>query len=113
MTGVNLGRWSHPRWTVFANGFYESTTIRGLGGHLLTLGSHVQYQAVPHVRRDALRWTGVAVTAGLEYSSWSIGEVMGTPIESHFTAEGNSGGAVERYTIHMFSTGKLMSPRRH
>jgi hypothetical protein len=42
MTGVNLGRWSHPRWTVFANGFYESTTIRGLGGHLLTLGPRLE-----------------------------------------------------------------------
>lgn len=107
MTGVNLGRWRHPRWTVFANGFYESTTIRGLSGHLFTLGSHVQYQAVPHVRRGKLRWTGVAVTAGLEYSKWSIGEVQGTPIDSHFTAEGNDGGVVERYTIHMFSMGTL------
>jgi hypothetical protein len=107
MTGVNLGRWAHPRWTVFANGFYETTTIRGLTGHLLTLGSHAQYQVVRGRDRGTLRWTGVALTTGLEYSRWSIGEVQGTPIESHFTAEGNAGGAVERYTIHMFSTGRL------
>ncbi len=107
MAGVNLGRWRHPRWTVFANGFYEATTIRGLSGELVTLGSHVQYQAVPHVRRGALRWIGVAVTTGIEYSKWAIGEVMGTPLDSHFTAEGNDGGVVERYTIHMFSTGTL------
>lgn len=107
MTGVNLGRWQHPRWTVFANGFYESTTIRGLTGHLLTLGSHVQYKLLPGARHRQLRWTGVAVTTGLEYASWTVGEAMDTPIESHFTAEGNSGGVVEKYTIHMFSTGTL------
>ena len=108
MTGVSLGRWAHPRWTVFANGFYESTTIRGLTGHLLTLGSHVQYQALPaRALATGLHWTGVALTSGLEYARWSIGEVQGTPIDSHFTAEGNSGGAVERYTIHMSSTGTL------
>lgn len=107
MTGMNLGRWSHPRWTVFANGFYETTTIRGLSGHLLTLGSHVQYKAIEGRQRRGLHWTGVAVTAGLEYSRWGIGEVQGTPIDSHFTAEGNAGGAVERYTIHMSSTGTL------
>ena len=107
MTGINLGRWQHPRWTVFANGFYEATTIRGLTGHLLTLGSHVQYRALTGIRRGAFRWTGVALTTGLEYSKWTIGEVTGTPIESHFTAEGNQGGVVERYTIHMFSNGTL------
>jgi len=107
MTGVNLGRWAHPRWTVFANGFYESTTIRGLTGNLLTLGSHVQYKAIEAVKHGGVRWTGVALTSGLEYSKWNIGEVQGTPIESHFTAEGNQGGVVERYTIKMFSTGTL------
>lgn len=107
MTGVNLARWARPRWTLFANGFYESTTIRGLTGNLLTLGSHVQYKAIPGTRRGALHWTGVAVTTGLEYAKWRIGEVAGTPIDSRFSAEGNDGGVVERYTIHMSSTGTL------
>ena len=42
MAGVNLGRWDHPAWTVFANGFYESQTVHGLDGHLTTTGVHVQ-----------------------------------------------------------------------
>ncbi len=107
MSGVNLGRWQHPRWTLFASGFYEATTIRALTGHLLTLATHVQYQLVPPVRHRELRWTGVAVTTGLEYSNWTVGEAMDTPIESHFTAVGNEGGVVEKYTINMFSTGTL------
>jgi hypothetical protein len=101
MTGVNLARWNHPRWTVFGNGFYKTTHIRGLVGHLLTLGSHVQYQAVPRTQPSSARWTGVAVTTGLEHSRWTIGTE--SSIESHFTAHGTS----EDITIHMSSTGTL------
>ncbi|HEX5062370.1 MAG TPA: hypothetical protein VFV99_23525, partial [Kofleriaceae bacterium] len=42
LAGANLQRWHHARWTVFASGFYEATTIHGLEGHLLTLGAHTQ-----------------------------------------------------------------------
>jgi hypothetical protein len=103
MTGVNLGRWNIPRWTVFGGGFYEATTIHGLTGHLLTLGAHVQLQAVPGRARGHARWTGVAVTSGVEYARWSVGEASMSTIESHFTAE----GPTEHATIHMSSTGQL------
>jgi hypothetical protein len=103
MSGANLGRWKHPRWTVFGGGFYEQTTIHGLTGHLLTLGAHVQFQAVPARTRGHGRWTGVAVTSGIEYARWSVGEETGSSIESHFTAQGPQ----ERATIHMSSTGQL------
>ncbi len=101
MAGVNLGRWKHPRWTVFANGFYKTTHIRGLVGHLLTLGGHVQYQAVPATHPGSARWMGVNVTTGLEYGRWTIGTE--SSIESHFTAHGTN----EDITIHMSSTGTL------
>ncbi len=98
--GVNLGRWAHPRWTVFASGFYQTQTIHGLTGRLLTFGGHVQYQAVP-ARGTSVRWTGVAATSGLEYARLTMG--TSNSIESHFTAQGPS----EHATIHMSSTGTL------
>lgn len=101
LAGVNLGRWDQPRWTVFANGFYQRTTIRGLEGHLLTLGSHVQYQVVPATRPGRARWTGIAATTGLEYARWTVGTA--SSLESHFTAQ----GTIERATVHMSSTGTL------
>ncbi|HUS30526.1 MAG TPA: hypothetical protein VMZ53_18580, partial [Kofleriaceae bacterium] len=103
MTGVNLARWSKPRWTVFGGGFYEQTTIHGLTGHLLTLGAHAQFQAVPAHARGHAHWTGVAVTSGIEYARWSVGEASMSTIESHFTATGPS----EHASIHMSSTGQL------
>jgi hypothetical protein len=99
--GVNLGRWNHPRWTVFANGFYEATTIHGLEGHLLTLGTHGQYQLVPATHGAHARWTGVALTAGLEYARWTVGTA--SSIESHYVVEGSR----EHKSIHMSSTGTL------
>ena len=101
LAGANLGRWQHPRWTAFANGMYESTTIHGLEGHLLTLGAHVQYQLVQATPPGNARWTGVAVTAGLEHARWTVGTA--SSIESHFIAQ----GPAERASIHMSSTGTL------
>lgn len=101
MTGVNLGRWKQPRITVFASGFYNTQTIHGLTGHLLTLSTHAQVQLVPAVVRRHLRWTGVAATTGIEYTRLTLG--TSSSIESHFTAEGPN----EHITIHMSSTGTL------
>jgi len=103
ITGVNLARWHHPRWTVFANGFYESTTIHDLDGSLLTLGAHVQYRVVPASQPGGVRWTGVLATTGLEYASWTIGTSTSGPVDSHFTAQGTT----DHKTIHMSSTGVL------
>ncbi|HTL34001.1 MAG TPA: hypothetical protein VL326_12790 [Kofleriaceae bacterium] len=105
MTGVNLGRWNqrHAAWSVFGGGFYEQTTVHGLTGHLLTLGAHVQLQAVPAKARGHAHWTGVAITTGVEYAKWAVGEASMSTIESHFTAT----GPTEHATIHMSSTGTL------
>ena len=103
MSGVNLGRWQHPRWTVFASGFYESTTIHDLDGSLLTLGAHAQYRIVPPTRPGRVRWTGLSGTTGLEYAAWTMGTATGGSIESHFTAQGPDAFK----TVHMSSTGTL------
>jgi hypothetical protein len=83
--GVNLGRWDHPAWTVFGNGFYESQTIHGLDGHLTSTGLHVQRKVVP----GSGHWIGVDATTGLEYARWTIGEAA--PIHTHFTVTGSAG----------------------
>ncbi len=101
LAGANLGRWHLPRWTAFASGFYEATTIHGLEGHLLTLGGHVQVQLVRAAQPSRARWTGVAVTAGLEVARWTVGTA--SSIESHFVVEGSE----DRSSIHMSSTGTL------
>jgi hypothetical protein len=96
--GVNLGRWDHPAWTVFANGFYESQTVHGLDGHLTTTGTHVQRKVVP----ARGRWIGVDATAGLEYARWTIGEAM--PIHTHFTVTGAND---QKKTIDYLAAGTL------
>jgi len=101
LAGANLRRWHHPRWTTFASGFYEATTIHGLEGHLLTLGAHVQYQLVQPTQPGNAMWTGVAATTGLEVAKWTVGTA--SSIESHFIAEGPN----DRHSIHMSSTGTL------
>lgn len=103
MTGVNLGRWNHPRWTVFGNGFYEATTIHDLDGTLLTMGAHVQYRVLPPTRPGHVRWTGLSATSGLEYASWTVGTATGGSIESHYVVMGSK----DRASIHMSSTGTL------
>jgi len=101
MAGVNLARWNHPRWTTFANGFYEETTIHGMTGHLLTMGAHVQYQVIPPQPRGRARWTGISATTGLEYGTWTIG--ASAPIDIDFTAEGPNG----KKNVDLESTGTL------
>ena len=96
--GVNLGRWDHPAWTVFANGFYESQTVHGLDGHLTTTGVHVQRKVVP--ARE--HWAGVDVTSGLEYARWTVGEAM--PIHTHFTVTGANN---QKKTIDYLAAGTL------
>ena len=96
--GVNLGRWDHPAWTVFGNGFYESQTVHGLDGHLTSTGLHVQRKVVP----AGERWTGVDVTTGLEYARWTIGEAM--PVHTHFTVTGDSN---QKKTVDYLAAGTL------
>lgn len=101
IAGANLGRWHHPRWTVSANGSYASTTIRGLSGHLLSGGAHVQYLVLPGPARGAVRWTGLAATTGLEHSRWEIG--LASTLNTHITVTGTRDHA----TVDMASNGTL------
>ena len=101
VAGVNLGRWRHPRWTVFANGSYASTTIRGLSGTLLSGGAHVVAQLVAGRTHGAIAWTGLAATTGLEYARWKIS--LADTLDTNITVTGTNDHA----TVGMLSSGTL------
>jgi len=67
--GVNLDN----RWTVFANAGYWETELYGVKGDLFNLGAHVQYQLVPGRGHPSARWTGLAVTTGLDHVRLNVG----------------------------------------
>jgi hypothetical protein len=71
MVGANLGRWGAPKWTLYANGFYETAGYKDLQGDLTTGGVHAQYRAIEGTRGN-VRWLGLDVTTGLELSKWTI-----------------------------------------
>ncbi|MEO6773771.1 MAG: hypothetical protein ABI467_12265 [Kofleriaceae bacterium] len=71
MIGANLGRWGAPRWTLFANGFYETAGYKDLQGDLTTGGVHAQYRAIEGTH-GRVRWIGLDVTTGLELAKWTI-----------------------------------------
>jgi len=71
MLGANLGRWGAPKWTLYANGFYETAGYKDLQGDLTTGGIHAQYRALEGTR-GRVRWIGLDVTTGLELAKWTI-----------------------------------------
>lgn len=99
--GLNLAHWNAPNWTVFVNGSYASSIIRAFAGSLVTLGAHVQYQLVPFTRPSAARWTGVAITTGVEYARWSVG------LASTYETRVFVTGSADRKRIHLSNAGTL------
>ena len=71
MLGANLGRWGAPKWTLYANGFYETAGYKDLQGDLTTGGVHAQYRAIAG-GRGSVHWIGLDVTTGLELAKWTI-----------------------------------------
>lgn len=92
MAGMNLSRWGYSRWTVYANGFYQSAGTDGLDGDLASGGAHVQLAAIePAPSSATLRWIGVDVTTGVEITQWSLG--MSQPVMRTFSIDGNTQSA--------------------
>lgn len=67
--GVNI----KERWTVFAGAGYWQTELYGVKGDLFSLGAHVQYQLLPGRGHPNARWTGLAVTTGLDHVRLNVG----------------------------------------
>jgi hypothetical protein len=102
MAGTSLARWDLPRWTVFANGFYEPLAFNALAGDLLSTGVHVQARLLPGYGTSGVRWIGLDATAGVEYATWSMG--IAAPIKYSFTVTGT--GTSSR-NLTLTSTGTL------
>ncbi|MGE0872600.1 MAG: hypothetical protein AB7P03_28860 [Kofleriaceae bacterium] len=77
MAGLNLSAWNHPRWTVYANGFYQGGSTDQLEGKITCLGAHVQYQIIPPSESGGtgavVRWLGLSANSGIEFTRWSLG----------------------------------------
>jgi hypothetical protein len=95
MAGYNLASQGAPRWTLFGNGFYRKGSTDSLRGGITSFGFHVQYRlANPQVDEGAataLRWTGLDLTGGIEFTRWNLGIV--DTIETDFNVEGTSSNA--------------------
>ncbi len=102
IAGANLSRWGLPRWSVYANGFYESGTLDELAGNLISGAAHVQFRAIaPAPSSRSIQWIGLDVTSGLELTRWSLGAAR--PITTKFTEHG-SGGSIN---LTLVSSGTL------
>ena len=106
MLGLNLAEWKHPKWTVFANGFYQSASLGDLEGSITSGGAHVQYNVLQPAASGgagtALRWLGLSLTSGVEYTRWNFG-TGGTTLSTDFNVEG--GGMTQPITLN--STGRF------
>jgi hypothetical protein len=101
LLGMNLSEWKHDRWTVFANGFYQSASLGDLDGSITSAGAHVQYNLLQPLESGgtgtALRWLGLSLTSGLEYTRWNFG-TNGTTLSTDFDVSG--GGMTQPITLH-------------
>jgi hypothetical protein len=102
MGGLNLAAFGMPRLTLFGNGFYRKGAIEQLDGSIINLGAHAQLAVFrPRGSAAVVRWGGVDVTAGVEYTRWRFG--IGDDLESRFTV-GDAGAQTE---VTMRSTGRF------
>jgi hypothetical protein len=93
MIGYNLKEQGAPRWTLFANGFYENGNTDQLKGNIATGGFHIQYRLVePEVDEGVgaaiVRWGGLDLTTGVEFTRWSFG--ADNTITQQYTVQGIS-----------------------
>lgn len=73
MVGVDLGVVGLPRWAVYADGGYRAVGDGSYTGDVASGGVHAQAELVaPQDTRQALRWTGVLLTGGLEITRWQL-----------------------------------------
>jgi len=97
MVGYNLANSGSPRWTLFANGFYRRATLNSLRGGITTAGLHAQYRLVQPqqdvgVTTQVLRWTGLDLTSGLEFTRWNLG--VEDDIQTPLVVNGSSASAM-------------------
>lgn len=96
LLGMNLAKWNYPRWTIFANGFYQSADTDELSGNILSLGGHAQVRLFMPTKSSgggaAVRWLGVSLTSGFEFTRWKLG-IAGDTVSTDLPVSGSGGSA--------------------
>ena len=75
MGGLSLERWGHRKLTLYGHGMHRGASLSGLTGSITSAGVHGQYHLwFPSEKASSLvfLWSGVHLTAGVEYSRWSF-----------------------------------------
>lgn len=90
------------RWTVFAGASYWETELYGVKGDLFSIGAHVQYRLLDGRGHPKARWTGLAVTTGLDHVRLNVGRA--DEIKSRFK--------IGTRSIQMSSVGDLIVESR-
>ena len=104
LAGLNLSHFGLPGLTVYANGFYRNGTVQQLTGSIASAGSHLQWRIIggnSGPTATALKWGGIDLTGGFEYSKWTLG--ASAPLTNDFV-EGS--GSVQS-TITATATGRF------
>ncbi len=107
MVALNLADAGAPRWTLYANGFYEKGSTDRLDGNITTGGFHIQYKLIEPQKDEGvanvLRWAGVDLTTGVEFTRWSLGAKHDSIAQDFNIDLGN--GTTDTTTLN--STGKF------
>ena len=104
MGGINLSKWKHPQITFYGNAFYRTGKLDNLTGSIMSMGIHGQYKLFKPTKGTkslVLKWGGLDLTAGLEFSRWSFG--IGRDIETDYDVDGDNGTA----QVHMVADGQF------
>jgi len=87
MGGVNLGllapgsKFMH-RFVLYANGMGAKTTQKHVEGTFRNLGARLQYQAIPGINARIVKWGGLLVTGGWEWTVYNLSLVRPLPIQA-------------------------------
>jgi hypothetical protein len=112
MIGLNLGGMDLPRWTIYANGFYQTASTDRLSGTLISAGAHAQVKLISPEdtggTATVVRWIGLDVTSGVEYTSWSLG-AGDSGIKNTFDIPSMNNGATTSLTLNSLGTFDLKS----
>ncbi|MCP4809201.1 MAG: hypothetical protein GY913_12700 [Proteobacteria bacterium] len=100
IAGLNLGAFAEEdsfarRFLVYGNGMVLETNGEPFAGDLLNYGGHIQFKIIKSRNEAMAEWGGLDLTAGYEYSAYTLSATKGLPIES----SGTTWDATGTYTI--------------
>ena len=100
MAGVNLGAFADDdsfarRILIYGNGMMLETNGEPFSGDLLNYGAHLQFKILKSRNEAMAEWGGLDLTAGYEYSAYTLTATRGLPI----TTNGTTWDATGTYAI--------------